>query len=307
MTNKCTGIFNTNPPPSTTSTDSDTPILEVDENGVADFESNDSSGSWSYFSSDEFIELLFCIIPVAIGSLCELSNVIQPYQRPVPSQEIDGNTIYPFQYNVEEHGETVPFWGVGLASYGPALFQIAILFACKNAKTIYGRAEMVHKTLCVYTMGVGLTQMICNLAKLYCGYFRPFFLYYCEPNGNMECTGDWGDEQQSRKSFPSGHASLTTCGMLLFSYFLADTFGHSCYKRIASATARGPLDATTTTRPKPRRFVRIVEILCYTPTAIALWIAASRVHDDHHHPADVVGGCLLGGSVGTLVYNVWFS
>merc|ERR1712087_978932 len=116
----------------------------------------------------------------------------------------------------------------------------------------------VHKTLCVYTMGVGLTQMICNLAKLYCGYFRPFFLYYCEPNGNMECTGDWGDEQQSRKSFPSGHASLTTCGMLLFSYFLVDTFGYSAYKRIVAA------QSPDTPRSKPPRFVRIKEILFYT-------------------------------------------
>lgn len=301
MNNNCTGIFNTNPPPSTTSIDSDTPILDVEENGVADVDANDSSSSKSYFCSDEFIELLICILPVAIGALCELSNVIQPYQRPIPSQEIDGNIVYPFMYNVEEHGETVPFWGVGLASYGPALFQLGILYACKNAKTIYGRGEMVHKTLCVYTMGVGLTQMICNLAKLYCGYFRPLFLYYCEPNGNMECTGDWGDEQQSRKSFPSGHASLTTCGMLLFSYFLVDTFGYSAYKRIVAA------QSPDTPRSKPPRFVRIKEILCYTPTAIALWIAASRVHDDHHHPADVVGGCLLGGSVGTLVYNIYFS
>ena len=32
----------------------------------------------------------------------------------------------------------------------------------------------------------------------------------------------------------------------------------------------------------------------------------SRVHDNRHHPADVVGGALLGGSVASLVFGIWY-
>ena len=34
--------------------------------------------------------------------------------------------------------------------------------------------------------------------------------------------------------------------------------------------------------------------------------ALSRVHDNKHHPADVVGGTLLGGIVASLIYSIWY-
>ena len=37
---------------------------------------------------------------------------------------------------------------------------------------------------------------------------------------------------------------------------------------------------------------------CMTPALLSLWIGASRIYDNDHHPADVVGGWMLGGGRG---------
>lgn len=40
--------------------------------------------------------------------------------------------------------------------------------------------------------------------------------------------------------------------------------------------------------------------------ALALFIAVSRVRDNKHFPADVVGGSLLGGSIAIFANSLWF-
>jgi membrane-associated phospholipid phosphatase len=42
------------------------------------------------------------------------------------------------------------------------------------------------------------------------------------------------------------------------------------------------------------------------PMGLALFIAASRVVDNKHFPADVVGGSLLGAAISYYVYGLWF-
>jgi membrane-associated phospholipid phosphatase len=39
---------------------------------------------------------------------------------------------------------------------------------------------------------------------------------------------------------------------------------------------------------------------------VAVFVAASRVADNKHHPADVVGGAVLGTSVSLFVHSLWF-
>ena len=41
--------------------------------------------------------------------------------------------------------------------------------------------------------------------------------------------------------------------------------------------------------------------------ALALFIAASRVHDNMHFPADVVGGAVLGTAIAIYVNSLWFA
>ncbi len=270
MNKNSTGIFNTNPPSIATMV-SDTPM--IDSNGEeADIETAavaPSTTKQPYFCSLRFVEFLICLIPVPFGVLLELHTLFEPHQRPIPYQIVDGTLVNAFMFGMEDKGETVPPAAMFCTAVAiPFVLQI-ILICAYNAKTAFDRGDMVHKTCCVYAMAIGLTQTFTNVAKLYCGYLRPIFLDHCEPDDNMECTSSYKTEQQVRVSFPSGHASMSVCGMLLFSYFLVDTFGYASYKR------RMKKEGQTLFQPKLRR---IASVLCYGPMIVAFFIGTFLFH-----------------------------
>jgi len=169
------------------------------------------------------------------------------------------------------------------------------------------RCDAIHKTVCVYFLSIGLTQTLTNVAKLYVGYLRPNFYDLCQPDEDYEeCTysGDGlvDHGHQARLSFPSGHASLSFCGLLVFSLFLEDSFGKT-------AIERKNREGEQQQQPQPQqpiKLIRILSILCYSPMLVAYFIAISRVHDNYHHPADIIGGSLLGGLIASLVFGIWY-
>lgn len=141
-----------------------------------------------------------------------------------------------------------------------------------------------------------------NFIKLYAGYLRPIFLEVCEPDETYaNCSS--GDDRKMRLSFPSGHASLSFCCLCVFSFYLEKCFGMSAARVLILDKQSGEI---VRTYRQNSRFTRIMSILCYSPIVIAIFIATSRVHDNVHFPADIVGGALLGGSVAHLVHQTWF-
>ena len=50
----------------------------------------------------------------------------------------------------------------------------------------------------------------------------------------------------------------------------------------------------------------LVMLLCLLPAVLALWIGASRVVDNAHHPADVVAGFVIGASCAATFYFKYF-
>ena len=129
--------------------------------------------------------------------------------------------------------------------------------------------------------------------------------------GEFRCTDEY-EAKGARISFPSNHASGSFCGMLLLSLYL-----EHCFRTIITH----PTIATKKTllrRKKLRRrqqqiqdhakkgLQRLVSLFCYTPMLFAVFIAASRVVDNRHFPADVVGGAVLGASIASLVFNIWY-
>ena len=266
---------------------------------------------WRYLWSYQSVELLLCFATVLIGLSLQL---VEPYQRPIPYQSLnDGTILRNMMYDNVDKGETVgPTVLLVVAIPVPILVQIALCILLTRNASLSERREMIHRTLCVYFLGIGLTYIITNVGKRYTGYLRPIFYDLCEPSYDYtECLSESNyyagasSEWEARVSFPSGHASFSVCSCLLFSLFLEHFFGKTAYmKTVAkpngSETQQQPLPPTTP-------WIRIISVLCYTPVLLGIFIALSRVHDNHHHPADIVGGTLLGGTVASFVFDIWFS
>ena len=156
------------------------------------------------------------------------------------------------------------------------------------------------------------------------GYLRPIFLDICQPyydtsssdgegggGGEFRCTDEY-EAKGARISFPSNHASGSFCGMLLLSLYL-----EQCFRTILThptiATKKNLLRRNKLRRRQQqiqdhakKGLQRLVSLFCYTPMLFAVFIAASRVVDNRHFPADVVGGAVLGASIASLVFNIWY-
>ena len=86
------------------------------------------------------------------------------------------------------------------------------------------------------------------------------------------CSGDDDVVQQGRKSFPSGHTSMSFSGFVYCSLYLA------AWLRIG--------------REEGRAWWKLCVVLA--PTVLALFVGLTRIHDYWHHWEDVVVGALLG-------------
>ena len=241
-------------------------------------------------------ELSFCLCIAAVSFALEASD-LSPRMRPIPFQLLDssGEYIVNQVYNQEFNGETVSSLNlILLAFFLPLLVQLGLSY-------FYGKNH-VHKSLCVWLSGFGINGIVTDCIKLYAGYLRPIFYEFCEPDEDYEeCTS--GQDKQMRLSFPSGHSSMSFCGLCILSFYLEQRFGVSKSRNFIYDETSGRLMAGY---GGPVRFRRIISLLCYLPVALACFIAASRVADDKHHPADVVGGAFIGASVASLVHSIWY-
>lgn len=242
-------------------------------------ENNDENSS--LIESPALRELATC---VAFFLACTFPFVLirSPRQRPMPIQRLDdGEVILSLVHNEVFDGDTIS---------DSMLMFLAILLPL-SVQLLIGRLLLrsprdMMATACAYSVAFGLNNAVTGSMKLYCGYLRPVFFQLCKPDDTMdECTSSNLD---ARKSFPSGHASLSFCGLMLLSRFIHARFGVASSKHTSSR----------------HRFMSVVSLL---PIGLATFIAASRVVDNRHFPADVVAGAVLGGSVARYVHDIWFS
>jgi membrane-associated phospholipid phosphatase len=242
----------------------------------------------AYLSSPLFVELLCCLIPLILGIVLELAN-ITPRIRLIPFQLLESSGEYVVNqiYNEILDGETISSTVLLLmACIIPSVIQFLLSYA----------EGKLHKSACVWFSGVGLTIFSTNGIKLYVGYLRPIFYDVCEPDDNYEQCGSESD-REVRLSFPSGHASLSVCGLLILSLYLERRFGVSKLREVARHQTNGQIKVGP---------LRVLSIICYSPMLLALFIASSRVADNKHFPADVVGGAVLGGSIANMVHGIWY-
>jgi len=250
----------------------------------------------NYFKSRDFLELVYCVVFFA---LCvSVSSVNTVHQRPIPFQLLADGSYVENQVNSQDFtGETIPDWLlILLAIILPLLLQLGL-------SKFYGCVGDMHSTACVYLIALGLTLLTVEVVKLYVGYLRPIFYSLCEPSADYSaCTAEGSDS--GRKSFPSGHASTAFCGLSLLTFFVQHRFGVPSQPTVIVQYPDGRFVLKYTNGP-PRK-ARVYSILSLAPMALATFIAASRVYDNKHFPADVVGGAVLGTALSFFSHSLWF-
>ncbi|KAI8326359.1 PAP2-domain-containing protein [Martensiomyces pterosporus] len=182
------------------------------------------------------------------------------------------------------HEDYVPNYVPPLVGYAaPILSALAFLvFRRRNWHDF-------HCTVLGIFLAMGLNNVATNILKNACGRPRPDFIDRCQPNVTKDpplglvdyrvCTQtDLKYLHEGMRSFPSGHASLSFCGLTFTALYLASHFRYNDQRGHAYKT-----------------------VVFYLPLFFAALIAVSRTADYHHHWEDVLAGSALG------IYIAWFS
>ena len=264
-----------------------------------DSQPSDSTGSLSCSSWSPAWEELVASIAFFILCMIPYLVAIAPRIRPIPFQRIQsGEYIRNLVNNESFESDTIStlvlFLISALLPFGLQLIHVA--------RTSKKTEDKLH-TVCVYLVGFGLTLLVTESIKSYVAYLRPSFYDLCEPAADYTICTAAGDSSDARKSFPSGHASTAFCGLSLFSKYLERTFGIESVREIAIENTALVIRCKTGSAPK---YNRLYSILCLLPVALAIFIAASRVVDNKHFPADIVGGCVLGAACASFANRLWF-
>jgi len=242
-------------------------------------------------------ELVFCIL---IGILGEFGPAfifqISLHERNIPYQmTANGDVILDSSFNqplVDK--ETIPDWTLALLSF---LFPLLIIITSGVRSNI--KLDL-HSGICTFFFAMGSNIFITEFTKLYCGYLRPNFYSYCAySEETMECESESSDP---RKSFPSGHASSSFCSMSLLTLLFYGKIG--LHRKLASV--ENQFGRTTEYYGSNYFKKRIMSVLSAFPLFLAAFIAASRVHDNMHHPADVIAGSVIGICCSLFAYGLWY-
>lgn len=236
-------------------------------------------------SLDLALDLLVCGLMAALPQFWLPQHV-----RPLPVQAVQSGYI--------RHGFVDNAYAadtISNAALMTSVFAVAVPMAVWLSVVSPARGAArawVHSF--IWTLGV--TQLITGSVKQYCGYWRPYFLSECGFNATLgACTAPYDDYERAYRSFPSGHASMSMAPMLHTTLRLLGAARLGEVPRRARLGGKLSVDVGG-----------VLSFLCLLPTLFAVWCGASRVHDNAHHPADVVGGWLIGGGCATLWYLRYF-
>ena len=277
------------------------------------------------------MELLFCTVYAIIAQIKHIIP-INAAQRPIPymitanSQDVIINLTLNHEFVAPEM-ETVPDYLlviVGIILPILAMATTGLVLGYRRNSTSPSSALMstlldIHSATCMYMVAFGSTAFFTNFLKYYVGYLRPNFYTMCEYDSDtMACTADEEYIRESRKSFPSGHSSIAFCGMMCLGLYLAGKVGlhHGLQQMLLTQRSLHDPDAIlgvksypghiaqgATRQPLWKKFGFLFAL--GGPIFLATFIAASRVHDNWHHPADVVAGSLIGTTCAYVAHLLW--
>nr|XP_026494147.1 phospholipid phosphatase 5 [Vanessa tameamea] len=221
-----------------------------------------------------FVEILLRIL--LFSAFCYMES-LNPFIRVIPHSELESNCKYP------RHESYVPsgmLWSIVLSV--PCVLSLIAWAVCNDCNDAL-------EFLLSWSLALGITGVLTDTVKLIVGRPRPDFFYRCFPDGietpELQCTGDISDIMEGRKSFPSGHSSLSFCSLGIASAWICGRLGTISRKRGSGA--------------------RVLTTII--PLVMAGCIALSRTCDYHHHWQDVLVGSTLGFTVSVLCYRQYYN
>jgi diacylglycerol diphosphate phosphatase / phosphatidate phosphatase len=159
---------------------------------------------------------------------------------------------------------------------------------------------------------LGVSECCTISLKLYVSRRRPNFYALCGwSTQQLACTAPFKEQAEAQLSFPSGHSSLTFCGMTFLAlYFWGQVGMHPFYKGTInsnSGSSHNNKDGTggrISSIPWSKRCGAL--FACLGPWSWATTVGASRIVDHWHHPSDVVAGTMLGTVSALVVYHLFY-
>ncbi|XP_068625973.1 phospholipid phosphatase 5 [Battus philenor] len=221
-----------------------------------------------------FVEI---VLRIAILSLFCYMETLPPFVRVILPSELETDCKYPRRESYVPGGA---LWAIVLSV--PCLLSLLAWGACNDCNDAF-------EILLAWSLALGINGVLTDTMKLIVGRPRPDFFYRCFPDGvetaDLQCTGDPADIMEGRKSFPSGHSSLSFCSL-----------------GVASLWACGRLGALGRRRGSAARV-----LACLAPLVVALCVALSRTCDYHHHWQDILVGSTLGFTVAMFCYRQYYN
>jgi membrane-associated phospholipid phosphatase len=246
---------------------------------------------WGFLS-----DLLVVIVLFAIGlSLRE----VRPFERPVDPKDPDLN--HPKLENIVTN-EMLIVYSLVLPCLIGLIWYLAI-WAFQRV-TLHDMLYSLHLYLMGVLLSLGLTQAVTNLVKNWAGRLRPDFLDRCKFNETLNaCTGDPAVIEEGRRSFFSGHASLSFAGLGFLAFWLGGLVLRGVIVH-PGAIRRGLDNSRFYLINRPFRAWRYA--LPALPLILASYIAVTRTQQYVHHPTDVATGSIIGFLLAALFYFFYY-
>lgn len=148
----------------------------------------------------------------------------------------------------------------------------------------------------------GLTVLVTDILKSAAGRPRPHFAAVCgaylasPPAAPFTCTGVALAVDEARRSFPSGHSSLSMSAAVFTACYLAAVLRHGSGGAGGASGVGGG-----------GRWRVWMGLVVSAPLLMAAGVAVSRTIDYHHHWSDVVAGATLGGGLAMALWAARFA
>ena len=165
----------------------------------------------------------------------------------------------------------------------------------------------LYRIVGYFILGVLFTLLTTEMVKLKVGRLRPYFLTVCKPilsdamckdnqgynifvePESYNCTGEEA-EREARKSFPSGHTSLS-----FYTATFLIVYMKARLQRMSSDQCDDGKDKSFRIFSMMFSGLKILRpFLQFGILTLATYIALTRISDYKHHPGDVLAGMVVG-------------